>query len=463
MKKELLSIALMLFSINLFAVVLPEGTDARINDIQMNDEGTIEKVYLSEPTEINTFLGKMEAVGEVVFNLEGKVVELTPNKDGTAESPIGILNYKGRETIKFYNSGTVSSMTLNRDTVLVVNEREFTCYPSYISFYEEWKPFGFRLSKETKVKLNCGEVICAKGSIINFYSDGTIFNLELGAPAEITSADGIFTAFKNLILTTKEKPILATVLKSDGLNSNYGKIYPKEGSDITFYENGKIEKVVPQDITVIQYEGATFMALANTELGFDEEGVINEATVKGKKLKIFGWDFEFIEDDFHFIIYSGKKIYFPNVILNSINGKIYPYRAHYAEVKRILIDNQTCYYWNRDLDYEKDEDTPGKYSWSYNYAHFNSVFKLSQDDLQEKLVVKIKEGTPSHFTEKGKFDYQNCPLIFDEENNLIGFRKAATKLEKWNDILDRNVDYSNYNRVTDEYENYVQDVLFEGN
>lgn len=115
------------------------------------------------------------------------------------------------------------------------------------------------------------------------------------------------------------------------------------------------------------------------------------------------------------------------------------------------------------MDYEKDEDNPGKYSWSYNYAHFNSVFQITQDNLQEKLVVRIKEGTPSHFTEKGRFDYYNCPLIFDDENNLIGYRKASSKLEKWDEILDRNVDYSNYNRITDEYENYVQDVLFQSN
>ena len=37
----------------------------------------------------------------------------------------------------------------------------------------------------------------------------------------------------------------------------------------------------------------------------------------------------------------------------TINGKTYPYRPHYAEVKRLIIDNKTCYYWNRDMDYEK--------------------------------------------------------------------------------------------------------------
>ena len=269
MKRELLSIFAVFLSINLFAVVLPEGTDARINDIQMNDDGIIEKVYLSEPIQLNTFLGRIEAVGEVLFNSEGKIIEFTPNKDGTAESPIGSLNFKGRETIKFYDNGTVSSMTLNRDTILIVNEREFTCYPSFISFYEDWKPFGFRISKDTNIKLKCGDVICAKGSIINFYSDGNIFNMELGAPAEINSADGKILAFKNLILTPQETPVFATVLKSDGLTSNYGKIFPKEGSEITFYENGKIAKVVPQDITIVQYEGSTFMTIANTELGFD--------------------------------------------------------------------------------------------------------------------------------------------------------------------------------------------------
>ena len=76
-------------------------------------------------------------------------------------------------------------------------------------------------------------------------------------------------------------------------------------------------------------------------------------------------------------------------------------------------------------------------------------------------AIQIKEATPSHFTEKGKFDYEHCPLLFNENNELIGYRKSATKWTKWDDEQDREVDLAKYNRYTDEYENYVEDVIIE--
>lgn len=459
MKKSLFTILLTFLVISAYAVILPEGTDARINDIVVNDDNIITSVYLSEPTEINTFLGKIEATGEILFNDNGQVKEFTPNKNGTVETPIGTLNYKALNVIKFFDFGCVASMTLSEVTKLTVNNISYTCYPSFISFYDNWKPFGFKVSQDIPISAKCGDIICAKNSTVMFYENGNIFSLELGAPAELKTTDGNFTALKELILSNEGLPIVANVLKSYGLATSYGKIYPVEGSRITFHENGKVETIIPQDITVIQYEGTTFMTVAKKTLGLDEDGIINEATIKGKKFKIYNWTFEFIEDDFSFVIYPNKQLYINNVILNNINGTSFEYRPHYAEVRRILINKEHCYFWKREMDSESEKSD--KYSWSYNYVKYCSIFELDKNSNTQKLIIKIREGTPSHYTEKGKFDYFNSPLIFDENNNLIGYRKASSKLEKWDPVLDRTIDYSNFNRITDEYENYAEDVYLQ--
>lgn len=61
----------------------------------------------------------------------------------------------------------------------------------------------------------------------------------------------------------------------------------------------------------MQYDDAAFMTVAGETLGFNEDGIINRATVKGRKFTIYGWSFEFNDENFYLVIYPNKKNYIP--------------------------------------------------------------------------------------------------------------------------------------------------------
>lgn len=429
MKKIFFILSILLFPISIHAIVLPDGTDARVNDIELDGSGKIKRAYLSIPTEINTPLGKISAVGEIIFNSDGKVIEFTPEKNGTAESPIGTLPYREYEPIGFYDSGEAKFLYLDFPTSLTVNGRTFSCWPSLIYFYENWKPLSFRIDKDVPIALPCGNIICKAYSNVLFFSNGNIVGVELAEPAEITKNDIKFYACDTLVLDTDETPASAVIYKSDGIPTKYGKIYPVDNSKITFYLSGGLQTIVPQDITLIQYDDAAFMTVAGETLGFDENGIINRATVKGRKFTIYGWSFEFNDENFYLVIYPNKKIYIP-------------YTASRKYTSRLLIIQNCCYQWYPDKStiYLTTKEAPDEY---------------------KHQTYDTKDSTPSHFTKEGKFDFYNCPLIFDEKDNLIGYRRSAFNCSEWKEDEDRYVDYANYNRITDEYENYVGDVFFD--
>lgn len=212
MKKIAFALFVLLFlPISVHAIVLPDGTDARVNDIELDDNGKIKRAYLSVTTEINTPLGKISAVGEVKFNEDGKVVEFTPEKSGTTESPIGTLPYREYEPIGFYDSGEAKFLYLDFPTSLTVNGRTFSCWPSSIYFYENWKPLSFIIDKDVPIALPCDNIICKAYSNVLFFSNGNLVGVELAEPAEITKNDIKFYACGTLVLDTDETPASAVI------------------------------------------------------------------------------------------------------------------------------------------------------------------------------------------------------------------------------------------------------------
>lgn len=455
MKKKLLAILISLITLSVHAVMLPDGTDARINDIVINDEGFIEKAYLSTPTVINTSLGMIEATGEVVFNKEGKVIEFTPSENGTAKTPVGVLNYKGNWGIKFYDSGCIYGIGLSTETILTINNTDYYCSSdNLLSFYDGWKPSSFTVSKEIPLHILCGDIVIKKDTHVFLNPDGSILLVKLAAPTLLTTAAGDFTAIDSLVLYSDGTVRVATALKSDkGLSTKYGKVYPQKNTDVSFSINGEIYTVTPQDITIITIEGETLFAVANKEMVFFNNGDINAVTIKGKNIKIYGWSLEFADDEFQLIVYPNEKIYFNNVYINAINDKKFDNDTYNPKSKKLLVDKKNCYYWNTGLDKKG-------YSWSSEYNSC-SVYLLSKDDLKEKLVVKINDGTPSNFDVFGDFDFYDCPLLFDDKDKVIGYRRATTKPEDWDPVTDRYRFDERYNKETQEFENYREDIFFD--
>lgn len=55
----------------LFAIMLPDGTDAIISRVEKYPSGKIKSAKLSEPTELNTPIGKFTFGGTVTFHENG--------------------------------------------------------------------------------------------------------------------------------------------------------------------------------------------------------------------------------------------------------------------------------------------------------------------------------------------------------------------------------------------------------
>lgn len=452
MKKILCLVLLMLFSISLFAFVLPEGTDARISDFVLDDEGFITKVYLSEPCEINTPIGKIEAKGEVLFNHDGNVTKITPKSDGEAETELGIIKYSNFLPISFYDSGCLSSLWLSDSFSFSLNDRCFSCESGIISFFDDWKPSIIFLDNPITIELCCGSVSCESSSCLFFHSNGNISALELSVPAEIVTSKGNIIAKDKLYLSENEMPLIATVESSSGIQSDYGLIYPVENSVISFYENGNINLIIPQDIHQISIDGVPYYTIANAPLGFDESGRLNTATIKGKKFTSYGWNIELTKENFDIVIYPDQHIYIPSVSINSINGNKVSPQSKSSDIRRILLDRSNCYYWKRDL-----ESVTGS-SW-YITKKVCTIYKISSVTGNTSTVATLEQCMPSHFDQDGYFELSVPPLLFDDKNNCIGYRRAVTSLQEWDDEKDRMIDKANFNKTTDEYENYIKDIF----
>ena len=92
MKKNIFIFLLTIFVFDIYAYVLPDGTDARIIDLH-KENGVLKSVFLAEPTELNTPLGKVNALDEVSFYSNGNIKNLEANEEGVLETPVGKISY----------------------------------------------------------------------------------------------------------------------------------------------------------------------------------------------------------------------------------------------------------------------------------------------------------------------------------------------------------------------------------
>lgn len=426
MKKIFSILSFILFTVSLYAVVLPDGTDARISDIEMNDSGKIIRAELSVPCVLNTPLGKIEAKGEVKFNNEGKITKFTPSAEISINTPVGILYCDEYCPIELYDSGCISGTQLCKQTDIRLYDKVYKCDADFIRFNDNWQLSSCYLGEDTQFNLKCGTLIGKKETYISFYSDGSIMGLSVKDFSRIFSPSGTITV-SGFIILNDEMPSLVTIDSSEGLETKYGKMYPKKGSKLSFNIDGNIYSIVPQDISIINYSGTNLIAEANKELIFDDDGFIKKMTVKGKNLNIFGWSFDFAEDDFDLIIYPNNKIYLPSVVYS-------------RKPIRMLIDENNAYQWNKPT------------------STYTTVYCTNKTSKSTDVVLTIENATISHFTKKGYEDYRHCPLLFDENENLIGYRRAAIQPENFDNSAKKYLTYPKYNIETGEYENYTGDV-----
>ncbi|MCR5436946.1 MAG: hypothetical protein K6E97_07775 [Treponema sp.] len=240
MKKLIIFLAVLFTSANLFAIILPDGTDAVVKDIKQ-DGNKISYVCLKEPTKINTPIGKVVAKDYVYYNKNGRVQKFTPNEPGVASTPIGNLPYQAKE-ITFYTSGNINTFYINTNLELSTPYGKITVAANQIKFYDNWVPEYIFTSDEQTFTILGGEQLLEKETKLYFYENGKIERLKYKTSSEI------------------ETPI--------------GKITPVENSELLFHENGALKSVFPSEITQIMVESNTFFIDAEKEIRFTEKGNI---------------------------------------------------------------------------------------------------------------------------------------------------------------------------------------------
>lgn len=446
MEKKIVSIIITLFvSSLLFAIILPEGTDARLSDISFTNE-KITSAFLSEPTEINTPLGKIEATGKITFSESGNVLELYPSNVGILTTPIGKLSYSKLEKINFYENGTLENLTLEEAADITINNVTYTISPGFLFLYDDWKPASFILLNDKMIDFSFGKLLIPSGSPILFYPDGDISTFVINEPSEIKTNVGSIIINGGVCLWSQDQVMLVEALETKGLETKYGKVYPEKNSQVCFFSDGKVKEVIPQDIMICNIDDYQVMTKSGKKITFDNDGNLASGFIKNSKIKYKGWDITFYGENNQFIIYDKNKLYLPYGLVSEINGLNFERKTR----RFLLLDD--CYYsWGPEVD-----DWHGK----------SSIYVTSKiNPFNTVLFNKTKYGTVSHFKKDSKEinDYE-CPLIFNEENKVIGYREALVYKEVFDpvrDVWETSTGYRYYNSYTDEYENYNEDVYFD--
>ena len=439
MKKYVFSAIIFLFTCSLFAFVLPDGTDARISDIKF-DNDIITEIVLSESTYLNTSFGKIKASGRVSYYTNGVIKSVFPSEDCILITPIGEFVGSSYETITFYESGALDVITLSEPAVVTINDEIYKIKSGLLSLYDDWKPSFFELREEKPLSFDFGNVVLASNTFVWFFNDGNIATFVVNGPTEITTPVGKIIANGTIGLWLDLKIMYVDVLKTDGLDSKYGKIYPVSNTSVTFYpETGSIKEVIPQDIMICAINDFQIMTKSNVKTTFDKQGNITSGFIKNMNLKYKDWNISFYENNNQFIIYEGNKLYLPYGLIKDVNGQEYE-----KQLTRFLFLDDCYFSWSPEVD----------------NGNYSSIFITLKDNMKSKLFKRV-EGAISHFSKDAKISIYDCPLIFNDENILIGYRKAETKKSTFNEYWDTWDYKSYYNTTTDEYVNYTEDILFE--
>lgn len=190
--KKLLTFLFLLITTNLFAIQLPEGTDARVTRIQQTGD-VITFVYLKEPTIINTPVGKMEVYDEVYFYESGKVKSVRPSNSGVLKLSIGELPYSDYYNIEFYENGKVKSFYLNNETLVKTSVGEINIKYGEVYLYENGLLYSCELAEcKSPINTPIGNIYPSKYSKIFFYKNGSLDSVVTDEVLQINVLDKIF-------------------------------------------------------------------------------------------------------------------------------------------------------------------------------------------------------------------------------------------------------------------------------
>jgi len=269
---------------SLSALILPEGTDARITDIKLT-KGKITKVVLKEPTDINSSLGMVKAFGDVLFYENGSVRSFTPAEGGTFITPSGTVKYASQlekeepAEIEFYESGCLKSIKTCEETVVKTKRGNLTAKAGYVKFYDNWTVQELTPKNNSSIKISAGVVsILNKGPIV-FYESGRIKQ---------------FTTDDNYSFETK-----------------FGSITPQQRSVVSLFENGNLETVTVDEIFILKYGNNTLYTKPESTINFYANGQLKHISVLNNELDLYGTTIAFAKSSIDVKFYENGSFVIP--------------------------------------------------------------------------------------------------------------------------------------------------------
>lgn len=364
MKRFVFFVLMTCCGLSAFAVPLPEGTDARITEVRQND-GKIVYVRLKEATVLNTPLGPLEAVEEVLFHENGSIKEFQPAVAGEYGSPVGNLSYT-TSPISFYESGAVEEIELAKPTDITGSVGRIKVAAKTITFYDKWIPSSVELAEDCQIKLKAGVVSARGGYRMFFHENGTIQSF--------------------------------TVSKSEPLNSSIGKIYPQEGSVMILHPNGSLSTVSPEDICMVTVDETLYFTKARSPIAFRSGGEVLRFSAETQDFAFGRFKFTLENGSTEMFVYADGSVFFLAPGYVHLAGL--DYRRHCNGLFVAPHHNQLIYW-------EESFNDISVYNYSYSPEG-----KLVSKSLNMN-VLQCNSDTMKYF--------ENPPFTFDQEGSITSY------------------------------------------
>ncbi len=368
---------------SLFAIPLPDGTDARITDVKQTN-GKITYVHLREKTDLNTPIGSVKATGDVYFFENGKIQKLTPAETGSYTGKIGTLSYDD-DTIEFYESGAIKTFT----------------------------------SRESTINTPCGTMQAAFGTVV-FYDNWIPSSCSLKENIEFQSAAGKMTAKgRNRIYFDSNGALISfTVSESHPLKTSVGNVYPKEDTEIYLYANGQIKSIIADDMCMINSDSNLIFTKSSSPITFYEDG-------KVKSVVTDAGDFSYGAFTF-----SLKK--------NMYGEEDYEKTVNFYEDGSIAISSE---------DYRYNNFVFKNYDYGQDYSNYGVVISKDRKTLalyereNSRGSLKILESDATtmkqSFYERLSFEngsrpnlFEENPLKFNSKGKITGYATLISQYDK---------------------------------
>lgn len=415
MKKIIMALALLLAASSVYAMLLPEGSQANVSDVSLTD-GKISSVTLMDNAEINTPFGKLQATGTITFNSDGSVESFTPVKSGSFETPAGTFSYAGQEdssyttpALEFYPGGSLKKITLSAETKLVTKAGTLTAQAAPVEFYDQYAAKSFKPKNNFYITIAAGKFKVSKDDFVEFYPSGKFKAFTIEGPASLTTDMGTISIIgKAKVSTYENKKIESITVDSvQALKYSDNHIYTAPDSTVYFYSSGKLKEVTAINNEFILGQFKVTNVVKETKVKFYESGslIVSTCYINFDNYKIY------CGDDIIFFNPQAPERIFASVLAYDYYGSYNDEAAYCYKVTALTKKDGEVI--------TKTFNTPVKVPGSKEAAYAREPFLLNENSHKIEKVYTYKYVTQKKWQDNSLVDYSVLEeagyMEFDED------------------------------------------------